>query len=48
MGETKIIKILDSESSTRWLTNDSASASTYELGKITKFLCPHCLRVHKV
>ena len=38
-------EILGSESFTRWLV---WSASTWELGKIGKFLHPHYTRVHKV
>ena len=38
-------KILGSESFTRWLV---WGTSAWELGKIRKLLCPHCLWEHKV
>ena len=47
------IEIIGSESFTKWLVwgaraRDSAYTSVWELGKVRKFLHPHCLQVHKV
>ena len=45
MPSCVIFETLGSESFTRWLVRGTR---TRELGKIAKFLCPQCLRVHKV